>query len=40
MGNRENDHLEDPGGDGKIILKLSSIKNKGKGRGLDGYGTG
>jgi len=35
MRKRESDHLEDLGGDGKIILKWSSIKSKGKGRGLD-----
>jgi hypothetical protein len=34
MGKRESDHLEDLGDDGKI-LKWSSIKSKGKGRGLD-----
>jgi hypothetical protein len=35
MGKSESDHLEDLGGDGKIILKWSSIKRKGKEHGLD-----
>jgi len=35
MGKKESDHLKELGGDGKIILKCSSIKSKGKGRGLD-----
>jgi hypothetical protein len=35
MGKRESDHLEDLGGDGKIILKWSSIESKEKGRVLN-----
>jgi hypothetical protein len=35
MGKRESDHLVDLGVDGKIVLKWSSTKIKGKWRGLD-----